>query len=206
MKHTSKLLAVLAALGIASSASAGLIGENYLGAGIGYAKVQSAMDGWAGGVQYNTPAYAGDTFGVDVLGSYSYLHLRNRRSPTRMRSSAVSAEVLLYAKTEMAKPYVMIGAGWTWDRFRDRVLGLQLQDDTWHMSMGAGFEINIDEKFSVTPAVSWTRYHDYSDDAITGSLDLHYWITEKLGLGLGYALTESGDKLHTVMASGTYRF
>lgn len=199
------MLAAFAGSTIATSA-AGLIGENYAGAGLAYTWVSisgiSNPDGWGAGVGINHNVQKDANFGIDINGVYTYARVSG--SGLRVRSNTLQASAVLFTEMDNVKPFLSLDTGWTWENAR--MFGLKISDDSWLWGFSGGVEIALNEAFSLTPSISWTRFNSYSDSVWSGGISGNYWINDQVSVQVGYGMTEGPEKAHTVGVSVNWRY
>ncbi|GEM_PF-2039303 len=199
MKKSLSLSIGLMSLAVVAPASAaGLIGENYAQAEIGYATIDisgiSNPDGWTAGGTLNHAAVADPEFGIDVGAALLYHRVSGGGIRTRGTDFDVYGKV--YMPVDVMKPYLGANTGWSWDR--TRTAGMSFSDNTWTFGFSGGVEFALTDTLSLTPDVSWKRYEDYSDDVWVFGVTAHNWFTETTGGSLGYSVSEGPNRAHQV--------
>jgi hypothetical protein len=202
MKHTIRYITAFAVMVAAGTANAGLIGENYAGAGLGYGKIEGGPDGWLSGLVLNMPVSKADPVSFDVQATYTYSRLTD--TGFRARSNELGVSLIAYADSGFGKPFISLDTGWSWDNMR--AFGFKSRDDSWFYGFSAGAEFKVADGFSLTPSVSWARYNDYKADGWTFGLTAHYWFTDRLGGAVGYGFGEGSAKVHAFNVGLTYRY
>ncbi len=198
------LLGLAAMLGLSVASFGGLIGENYVLAGAGYSTVRvsgiSNPDGLTAVVGANYNAMREANFAADIRTSYSHTRL-NSSGFNRWKNDTFLVGAVLFTEVDNMKPFFGVDLGWTWDRWRTAG-----SDNSWVYSLSTGVEVAITETFSLTPSISWNRAEDYSDDYWAAQLAGHQWINDQLGVGASYSITEGPNRVHSLMATVTFRY
>jgi opacity protein-like surface antigen len=209
MKHVSSfkhiILAAAAALGLATTAFAqarnvavpnpaearptGLLGKEYLGLSYGFVDFDGiAVDGHQYSIEFNQ----GLREGLDAFLGYNHTRT-DRIGPSRLKGHDVFLGVRPFMHYQGVKPFVEIGAGWTWVR------GFGMDDDSFAWGAGVGAEIELVSSLTLTPFV---RYTDAIDFAGSGTwnygAEANYWFTPRFALKGGVALDDDQNTVWNV--------
>lgn len=190
MTNITKVVSVLAALAVSSSAfaqtspanpavdtSAGLLGHRYAEYGFGYLDInKSDTDAFAAGLTINLPVAPS----IDVALDYSYSWIEGHPSND---GHSISATGIYYITTGQLKPFGGLRLGYSWfDR-----------DDDANWGAIAGVE------YQLTPQLVLTGLVDYGDDfrsgdngSFEGTVKGHYWFTRTTAGFLSVSLIEGG--------------
>jgi opacity protein-like surface antigen len=170
----------------------GLLGQNYMGLTYGFVDLDgTGVDGH----QYSLELNQGLRDGLDTF--LGYTHTRTDRiGNSRLKGHDLFLGVRPYMNYQGVKPFVEVGAGWTWVR------GLGFDDDSFAWGAGVGAEIEVVSGFSVTPYV---RYTDAVDFAGSGTwnygADANYWFTPTFAVRAGFDLDDDQNKTWTIGAN-----
>ncbi len=206
MIKTSKLLFSLTALFISATASfAGLLGENYVLAGLSYTRVSAtdAYDGFGGGIQVNHNVIHQDHFGLDITGFHSYSRMSGHG--TRHRSYEATLGVTAFTEYDIFRPYFSVLTGWSWQKQSSLWYGSG-KDDSWFYGAEGGVEINVNDAFSITPWIALGRFDKANVEEWSFGINAHYWISERVGFGLGYSFSDGPFVERTGTAVVTIRY
>jgi len=203
MKQTiHKLVALALMLGTSAAAFGdGLLGQNYFGAGLGYARVSVPGPNWDGygvGALLNQNLMANDSYGVDLTGEAAILRVTG--GGDRFRSTALTVGANAFTMVNDLKPFVGVFTGWSFNSIR----GLD-STDGWLYGFNFGLEIPF-EGFTVTPVFTWTRDQDAKESLWSAGIQGHYWFSETMGLGLSYSASEGPNRVQAVTALLTVRY
>ena len=207
MKIKTSLMTGFLALAVAApvSLNAGLLGENYVGAGISYNEIRLSgapnPNGWGAAVGGNMAIHRDAQFGFDVEGSLSYMRLS--RSGARARGTVLNVSPTVYIGDAAAKPFVSFDTGWVWARASSGTFSMS--DDSWHWGFTSGVEFGVSDTLSITPSLSWTRIDSDRESTWSGGVTVHNWFTEQVGGAVSYYLTEGPEKAHGVMVAVNFR-
>lgn len=209
LKHF--ILAAAASLGLAATAfaqtsniavpnpadarPAGLLGQEYMSLSYGFVDFDgTGVDGHQYGIELNQ----GLREGLDAF--LGYTHTRTDRiAGSRVKGHDVFLGVRPFMNYQGIKPFVELGAGWTWVR------GFGLDDDSFAWGAGVGAEIDVAAGLSVTPFVRYTDAVDFAGNGTWNyGVDANYWLTPKFAVKAGVDLDD--DKNTTWTVGANFRF
>lgn len=187
--HSRHFLAAAAlALGLASAAtaqtvaatdtapvtrSAGLLGQTYASASLGYVDLDNTNVS-ARSYSLGLNQYVRD--GVDSFLDYNYTR-SERFANTRLTQHDLLLGARVYANASGVKPYAEAGVGWVWQK------GGGGRDNSFAWAAGVGAEFTVAPATTVTPFV---RYSDLTDggnnDQWEYGVKANHWLTEKVSL------------------------
>lgn len=179
------------------------LGENYFGFGAGYGWISGTdLDGWIVGTGLNHNIQAGPDLGMDLTFVYNYSRLTD--SPLRATGHQIAGSYTFFTETQGVKPFLSLDLSYTWARAR--MGGFSASDNSWQWGFTGGAEFGVGE-FTITPFLGWSRDQgDGRESHWFGGVNGHYWLTDTMGLGLGYHLTEGPNRSHTVLLTVGFRY
>lgn len=190
---TTKLVGILAALAIGSSAFAqtssdapayqasgtGLLGHRYIDYGAAYTDINhSSVDVWTVGATLNNPIAPNVDVSVDL--SHSWL-----KGWSTYHATSLGANATYYYDTGAFKPFGGAGVGYSWVNHSDNT-------KDWHVFGGVEYIVN--------PQIVLTGTVDYSSDfkrgnngdEFSGSVRGNYWFTKTVSAFAGVIWHEGG--------------
>lgn len=186
-------------------ASAGLLGQTYVGLDFHYRDAENSHTDFRGAdLRLNKNVMEG----LDVFLGYGYGNSENFLGSDLDRN-AVDLGATYFVKLGAFKPFVDASAGWVWV---DGPLGLD--DDSFTWSGGGGVEIALGRKFAVTP---FARYQEatnlngaigpsnrYDDETFEFGVRANYWLTHQWAVTGRIVRDDNEDMTYAVGA--VFRF
>jgi len=224
-----KLLALLL---LPSIAFAGKIGENYVGVELGSTNFDFKYTETAGSVStdangfswkisgnYNLYDPSSEQYGLDILLSYYNGSGDDTGVPTSGSSTPWTTDTELSIFTAILRPHYDFGG---FKVFLD--LGLFHQDieldikhsstdkatgDSTEFVYGAGFELDLGDKFSIQPSISWTESPNVNsssnsfkgNDTVTFSIPVSYSYSENIDITASFGAVNNDDFIHTTTST-----
>lgn len=162
-----------------SALNAGIIGSNYVGAT--YLKTSDDIDGYSVGINW---AALEDKLDISILGAYSE-YSGYDSSFENQKSAILSGRY--YTTQSFGKPFVELGVGYARQEFWSWIGSVK----SFAVLGSVGVELDIAEKWSFIPSLSYTFLEAASDGQFSVGGTLYYRVVESLSLGLGAAYTDT---------------
>jgi hypothetical protein len=224
-----KLFALLL---LPSIAFAGKIGENYVGVELGSTNFDFKYTETAGSVStdangfsweisgnYNLYDPSSEKYGLDIMLSYYNGSGDDTGVPTSGSSTPWTTDTELSIFTAILRPHYDLGG---FKVFLD--LGLFHQDieidikhsstdkatgDSTEFVYGAGFELDLGDKFSIQPSISWTESPNVNsssnsfkgNDTVTFSIPVSYSYSENIDITASFGAVNNDDFIHTTTST-----
>jgi hypothetical protein len=200
------------------------LGENYIGVGLGYGWIEvsgmSNPDGWIAGTGINYNIQSDSKLGMDIGVAYNYARLTSggfsatevasvfeTAGPTgggvRATGHRLSGHYTLFTDMNALKPFISADLGYNW--IKTEVFGFSATDNSWDWGFTGGVEFGSGS-WRFTPYLSWKRDQDLKESMWSGGLNLHYWLTDSMGLGAGYNMSEGPERAHTMLLTVGWRY
>lgn len=194
MKTITKLVGVLAAIAVGSSAfaqtspanpaneagSAGLLGHRYAEFDLGYLDThKSKNDVWVTGLAYNQPLAPN----IDVGLNYAYGWVNNHGT---WHTNSIGADAVYYYDTGAFKPFGGVSLGYSW---------VNHGDNTTDWGVTAGVEYIVNPQVVLTATVDYDSdfKRGNNDDAFSTTVRGNYWFTKQVGAFAGLSYIEGGN-------------
>lgn len=171
------IVSLIAAVASISALHAGVVGSNYIGASF----LKASEDYTAYGAGFNWAAVE-DQFDVSFVAAYAEYggYWSNIKD---MRSAILSGRY--YSSQSFGKPFFEFGVGYA----KQNTRGASVKSLAVLGSVGV--ELDIAEKWSFIPSLSYTFFEAASDGQFAVSGTLYYRVIESLSLGLSAAYVDT---------------
>jgi len=157
-----------------STASSGLLGARYFGAGYDYIAINNSTSNvnHAQGFElaYNQPVTANLDLGAD------YNWARARYAGARLTQETADLNAAAYTKLDWGKPFAAASVGWAWARSGG------VHDDSFLYKLGVGVEFPVAQAFAVSPYVNFARATGFNTSEVEFGVKAEYKVTKEIGV------------------------
>ncbi len=197
--HITILAVMVLGIAVRPGFAQGLLGERYIGFAISQTKpgddfvkdIDDSILGLGGGI--NVPI----STNVDAIFSLGYAKLEGGLMGVDVEATSIALLGGLnfhFAPDKKVDPFVGIALGLVKTKAKASYFGYELSDDedNFATSIGAGVEIDLNDKMSLRPNIAYSKIGDEDDFAL--GIGLNMWFNESVfgSLSASYALDE-GD-------------
>jgi len=157
-------------------------GEQYVSAALSFSESSDTnpdLEANSSAIKYNTNLNT-DGVGIDLFVTAALSRLEE---PYKSDQAAVLVGLNFYPSTDgKIRPFIGIAAGY---------LEGDYNVSSFEYAIGFGVEFQVTEDFLITPSISYLDLTEYSNaDEVNYSIELSYWVTEQISIGLAYTYTD----------------
>ena len=173
-----------------ANSAAGRLGQRYIGTSYGVADlndIREEFHDFSFGVNLPVSKFA------DFDAGYGYQWLNN--NPVDIDAHEIDAGITLYSNKHTPKPFVSATVGYSWQKAS--YAGVTARDDEAFYGLSVGIEAPVGPVV-LTPSIGLSDSLENGGDPAFGyGVDVHRWITSKLGLRAAISYVDHGDDLES---------